>query len=73
MLPIIEKLQKFYTAELINSKNLIQILQTSIIQSIKDLIAIQEITVREKIDICKKLEFEKKRNGKLCESNKEKY
>ena len=73
LVPALEKFQNFYMSKLINSKNLIVVMQTEIIQPMRDLLYNQDARIREKVENCKKIEHEKQKISKACELSKEKY
>ena len=59
--------------KLVNSRNLIIIMQADLIQPLRDLITNKEIKIRDKIDTVKRWDHEKKKNIKSYEMSKEKY
>ena len=73
LIPAIEKFKSFYVTKLVNSRNLIIIMQADLIQPLRDLITNQEIKIRDKIDTVKRWDHEKKKNIKSYEMSKEKY
>lgn len=73
LVPAIEKFQSFYMSNLVNSKNFIIVLQTDIVQPLKDLIFSQEMKIKDKVEHGKRIESEKQRLAKACEQSKEKY
>ena len=54
LIPAIEKFKSFYVTKLVNSRNLIIIMQADLIQPLRDLITNQEIKIRDKIDTVKR-------------------
>jgi hypothetical protein len=73
LLPLIEKMQSFYSSKLISSKNFITALNSEILLPLKDLMHSQEIKIKDHSEACKKLEAEKKKLQKTLEITKEKY